>query len=142
MPGPPPKHPSERRRRHATVPMTKLPAEGRRGPAPRWPGYGSAPELWGELWRTPQAVAWERNGWHRMVARYAQVVELAEETLKPQLLAEARQLEDRLGLNPLAMLRLRWEVVADEVAERRVERVESVRARPDAVDPEAATGSG
>jgi hypothetical protein len=30
-----------------------------------------------------------------------------------------RQLEDRLGLNPKAMMQLRWRIVADEVADRR-----------------------
>jgi hypothetical protein len=34
-------------------------------------------------------------------------------------LSEVRQLEDRLGLTPMAMLRLRWEVVRDELAEAR-----------------------
>lgn len=29
------------------------------------------------------------------------------------LMAEARQLEDRLGLTPMAMLRLRWEISDD-----------------------------
>lgn len=35
---------------------------------------------------------------------------------------EARMWSDRLGLTPLAMLRLRWEVSHDEVAERRSEK--------------------
>lgn len=30
------------------------------------------------------------------------------------LLGEVRMLEDRLGLSPMAMLRLRWEVVEEE----------------------------
>lgn len=30
------------------------------------------------------------------------------------LMAEARQLEDRLGLTPMAMLRLRWEISDDD----------------------------
>lgn len=37
MPGPAPKHPDHRARRNATVAMTKLPAEGRKGRAPAWP---------------------------------------------------------------------------------------------------------
>jgi hypothetical protein len=61
------------------------------------------------------------------------VVLRAESKGDPQSLAEARQLEDRLGLNPLALLRLRWEIdSADEVTEARAERSES---RVAAVDP-------
>lgn len=35
--GPPPKHPSQRRRTNPTVALTRLPAEGRLGEAPAWP---------------------------------------------------------------------------------------------------------
>jgi len=125
MPGPPPKHPSERRRRNATVPMTRLPAEGRRGDPPEWPLAGPRKRelaIWAELWSTPQAVVWERLGWFRPVARYARLLyEVEKPGATAARLAEARQMEDRLGLSPMAMLRLRWEVVADEVAERRDE---------------------
>jgi hypothetical protein len=34
-------------------------------------------------------------------------------------MSEARQMEDRLGLTPKAMRLLLWEIVADEVGERR-----------------------
>ena len=37
MPGPAPKPDAERRRRNATVSMTRLPAEGRKKRAPNWP---------------------------------------------------------------------------------------------------------
>lgn len=126
MPGPPPKPDNQRRRRNATVAMTRLPSEGRTGETPEWPLASSAaydPDLWAELWSTPQAVAWERlgAGTVRVVARY--VVLLAEADVgEPKAAMEVRQLEDRLGLSPLAMLRLRWEVAADEVAEQRSAR--------------------
>jgi hypothetical protein len=133
MPGPPPKPDDQRRRRNATVAMTKLPAEGRPGRPPTWP-LGTAPspeerDLWRQLWRTPQAVAWERLGWTRTVARYVAVCLDAERDMHPQLLAETRQLEDRLGLTPMSMLRLRWEIVADEVAEQRQTVESAVTAR-------------
>lgn len=145
--GPPPKPAGQRRRRNATVAMTRLPAEGRKGRAPAWPleARPTAEQrgLWASVWKTPQAAAWERLGWTRAVARYVRVVLAAEEGLDVRLLAEARQMEDRLGLSPMAMLRLRWEVAADEVAEQRQEpatassRVWRLRA----VDPSAAAGS-
>jgi hypothetical protein len=122
MPGPPPKPAGEVRRRNAPAANTvRLPAEGRFGAAPTWPLSGGSPDVWDELWATPQAVAWERLGWTRVVARYVKVLGYCEdpESLSVGLLGEARQLEDRLGLTPMSMLRLRWEIVADEISEKR-----------------------
>lgn len=125
MPGPAPKPDDQRRRRNTVPGSVELPARGRRGRAPSWPLDISPTDrqrrLWGKLWRTPQAVAWQRFEWSRVVARYVAVVLEAEDELDAKLLAEARQLEDRLGLTPMAMLRLRWTVAADEVAGRREE---------------------
>lgn len=142
MPGPAPKPAGERRRRNAPMANTvHLPSEGRTEPAPVWPtgfGHGAlADEIWAELWSTPQAVAWERLGYTRVVARYVGCLVAAERDLddiedpklyasmlanQAKLLPEVRQLEDRLGLTPMAMLRLRWEVVEDELAGARDEK--------------------
>lgn len=174
--GPPPKPDGERRRRNATVATTKLPAEGRKGAAPKWPlipdvvttakrdvqqakvetleyDYDEAQSvgkstssvekkldaarerlailnaqlaeqarlelvLWRELWKLPQAAVWERLGWTRDVAQYVRHKVLAE-LGDLDSAREARQWSDRLGLSPMAMLRLRWEVVANEVGARR-----------------------
>ncbi|MFG3050335.1 hypothetical protein ACGFZP_05175 [Kitasatospora sp. NPDC048239] len=102
-------------------------------------------ELWSELWATPQAAAWERLGWTREVAQYVRWKAKAEQG-DMDAAKEARQLADRLGLNPLAMLRLRWEVAADEVAEQRQDRTArqrpaSARQRLKIVDPNAAGGA-
>jgi len=129
--GPPPKHPDQRRRRN-TPKLTQLPAEGRSGRAPRWPFADSTPaerKLWAELWRTPQAVMWERTRAHREVAGYVRWSLLAESG-DIKAAPEARQLSDRLGLTPLALRRLEWEIVADEVsAKREVSPAGSARAR-------------
>lgn len=123
-------------RRNARVGPLKLPAEGRKGKAPKWPlpgdGLEGEREVWVELWRTPQAVAWERLGWTRTVARYARVV-VAAEALNKDALAEARQLEDRLGLTPKAMRLLLWEIVSDEVGQQRQSGTSGARARIAAV---------
>lgn len=172
--GPPPKSPDARARRNATVSMTALPAEGRKGSPPAWPlipdittsarhdlaaakverlqyemdndqkpGTEAAldraeerlailkrqlaeqqrleAEVWADLWATPQAVAWERLGWLRDVAQYARHKVLAE-LGELDSAKEARQWSDRLGLSPMALLRLRWQIAADEVADRRAER--------------------
>jgi hypothetical protein len=172
--GPPPVPDAQRRRRNATMAMTRLPAEGRKGPVPKWPllpdirleaiasvatielerlealidegeaGKGAQAKatklrqrievlraqqvaaakieraLWRELWHTPQAVAWERLRWTREVAQYVRWKAHAE-VGDLDAAKEARQLADRLGLNPLAMLRLRWEIASDEVAEQRAQ---------------------
>jgi hypothetical protein len=119
MPGPAPKPAEQRRRRNAPLANTvKLPAEGRSGVPPAWPLGGAEPISWPALWATPQAAAWERLGWTWVVARYARALEHAN-VGNVGVMAECRQLEDRLGLSPMAMLRLRWEIAADEVQEQR-----------------------
>lgn len=140
MPGPIPKTDAARRRRNSAPGVVYLPVEGRKGRPPAWPldkmrkGELAA---WREVWATPQAVAWERLGWVRTVARYVRAMVEAERAERVSLMAEARQLEDRLGLSPIAMMRLRWEIVADELGEARDDKtatVAPVRARLRAVD--------
>ena len=113
-----------------------LPAEGRKGDTPDWPLPGAAEpaerKLWRDLWRTPQAVEWERQGWTRVVARYVRCA-LAAEHMERDAMAEARQLEDRLGLTPKAMRLLLWTIATDEVAEKRQEASQTARTRIRAV---------
>lgn len=134
MPTPPKVDPV---RRNSRVGPLKLPAEGRTGDAPTWPltGLGVLERVaWGQLWRTPQAVAWERMGWTRTVARYCRVMVASEKRGAPaSLLAQAVALEDRLGLTPKAMRLLLWQIVEDEVDERRRQPGEGARARVKAV---------
>lgn len=123
-------------RRNARVGPLILPAEGRKGRPPKWPldvpeepGVAVAErEVWKELWATPQAVQWERLGWTRVVARYARLL-IGAEHLDKDCLAEARQLEDRLGLTPKAMRLLLWQVSVDELGERREEKQKPTSAR-------------
>lgn len=127
MPGPAPQR--NARRRNVRPDWRTLPAGGREGMAPVWPmSEQSEAEqlLWLDLWRTPQAVAWFELGWTRTVARYARLVCQSEFQADPDagrpayaeaaLLGEIRQIEDRLGLSPLAMRRLQWEIEPSEVA--------------------------
>lgn len=78
-------------------------------------------ELWRDLWRTPQAAQWGQMAWNRDVAQYARL-KVRGELGDMEAAKEARQWSDRLGLNPLAMLRLRWEIERTEDAEARGER--------------------
>lgn len=71
-------------------------------------------EIWAALWKTPQATQWEKRGWFREVGLYARHQAKAEAGSLDDS-KEARQREDRLGLNDMSMLRLRW-VIVDEAA--------------------------
>lgn len=117
MPGPAPS--PFARRRNARPDWVKLPSGGFSGEVPDWP-LNHFPEghreLWVELWRTPQAQMWVEFGWTRLVARYAQILLICEgPEATAALLGECRQLEDRLGLSPMAMKRLQWEVSSEPV---------------------------
>lgn len=82
-------------------------------------------KIWAELWKTPQAVQWEKRRWFREVALYARHQAKAEAGSLDDS-KEARQREDRLGLNDQAMLRLRWEI-ADEAGQQRGPAPKSTR---------------
>ena len=129
MPGPPPNPNARRRNARTTV---SLPASGRDGDVPEWPLQDpSVAELalWTDLWRTPQAVMWEKLGWVRVVARYVRLVIAAEDPEAPAtIVAEPRHLEDRLGLTPMAMKRLMWEVAEPKVDDAGVTDLNDYRA--------------
>lgn len=74
-------------------------------------------QIWTALWKTPQATQWEKRGWYREVALYARHQAKAEAGSLDDS-KEARQREDRLGLNDMSMLRLRWEIVDDTATTR------------------------
>lgn len=133
------------KRSNPRVGVQVLPAGGRTGTPPPWPlsrQSEAESEAWVSLWASPQAVAWERLGWTRVVARYCVIMVRAEgyENAEGELVvddkawAEARQLEDRLGLTPKAMRMLLWVVSEDEVGERRTQPPAPRRRRLAAVD--------
>lgn len=113
MPGPAPK-------KHARYGVGKsgwvtLPASGREGKTPAWPFSGRSPAGWVAIWRKPQAVMWERAGDEMVVARYVKLRNLVQnpeslDEVNAAALSELRQLEDRLGLSPMALKRLQWEI--------------------------------
>lgn len=118
-----PKPDGERVNHHALAfDWVGLPAEGRPGPAPKMPDRewaSSTREWWARLWATPQATQWAEDD--PEIARLA----LLHQTIwhespngpSPGLLSEMRQIEDRHGLSPKAMLQLRWKIVRTETAE-------------------------
>lgn len=142
MPQPPKMTPQ---RRNPRVGPVYLPASGRAGEPPEWPlGRQTVAEerAWAQLWATPQAVAWERLGWTRTVARYCRVMVASEKPkAPPALLAQATALEDRLGLTPKSMRLMLWEIAPDEVAQAREDASTERRRTLRAVDPDAVAGS-
>jgi len=116
----------------------RLPAGGRQGKPPPWPlsrAFKREVQLWQRLWHTPQAVAWERLGWTDVIARYARLLVFAEQPGAPTpTLAEVRQMEDRLGLTPMSMLRLRWAIDDDELEDQVGGKVVDIRQRLRAVE--------
>lgn len=141
MPGRVPKPDGQRRERNLIPIAMRLPAEGYRGGVPRWPLTAPSAreqQLWGEIWHTPQAAAWDQLKWYNEVALYVRWAVRAEDG---DLRAgqEMRLLSDRIGMSPMAMQKLHWQIAADEVAEvRQVEPpAASARRRLAAVDPAA-----
>lgn len=91
-------------------------------------GEDSELSLWADLWETPQAVVWEKTHALREVAQYVRWKIQAEQgDLKAA--SEARQLSDRLGLNPLALMRLHIEIEhVEEVQEKGAKRRTTAKA--------------
>ena len=117
--------------------MTRLPAAGRANKPPKWPLARSSKregDLWATVWTLPQAVVWEQLGWFHEVALYVRLLAASEQPKCPPIqLVERRQQADRLGLTPMAMLRLRWEIV-DMPTEAEEQNVVQLRSRIKAVD--------
>lgn len=91
--------------------------------------------LWRDLWATPQAEVWERSHSSRVVAQYVRW------TVKGEMGdldagKESRLWSDRLGLSPLAMLRLRLEIErTEEAVDRGNRRRAQPTAKPTGADP-------
>ena len=118
--GPAPKDPQKRvRTNKPPTSAVLLPPGGYQGPIPDWPDIAphasdAMLDAWELLWRTPQAAAWARQG-IGVQLELAQYIRYYVEGYTANAALERRQLGDRLGLNPLAMRRLGWEV-APEIA--------------------------
>jgi len=131
MPGPAPSE-NARRRNKRSHEFVRLPESGRKGRAPKFPlstkpKKGRA-ERWRALWRKPQAIMWQRLALEETVARYLDIVLLAESG-NLNAAAEARQLEDRLGLNAKALKSHGWIITPDAEADV-VQRPSKAKRKP------------
>ena len=139
--GPAPNPNSRRQSGNQAHTWTDLPAGGYQGKIPAWPlaplmidkldlsaVHERELEVWSSVWRTPQAAAWQRNGWMHDVGLYVRYLVLGEGG-NLDAAKEARMWSDRLGLSPAAMLKNRWRVSADQVTEKRESKKRPQRRR-------------
>lgn len=102
-----------------------LPAAGRPGPPPPWPGTrkptAAERAKWASLWRLPQAVAWEDLQMIDPVYNYCRLWvafhrDLDAGEAKSAMAVALRQAGDKLGLDPAAMVRLKWQIEGGDVS--------------------------
>lgn len=125
MPGPPPN--PNARRRNKEGEFVVLPP-GRAGDPPPWPGDrpGSRQLVrWAMLWASPAASQWADTD-VLAVYRYVRLLSAFDRGAF-EVAPELRQIEDRLGLTPLARLRNRWRLPG-ETAEAAGDSVVRLRA--------------
>lgn len=128
MPGPAP-NPNARRRNQSGE-WTQIPSSGRTGDPPPWPGKKPSERalvLWALLWSSAAATQWLAVDDARAVARYVRL-SLKVDDGNVLLAPEVRQLEDRLGLSPLARMKNRWKAT-DELVARDLGESDVVRLR-------------
>lgn len=149
MPASYPKPDDQRRNRvEPRFGWVDLPAAGRVGEPPGLPvrvdGAWSSQTLdaWSDLWSSPQSTQWDQSGrtLHRWAICHEDVVryQAQRDPVPASLLSEMRQLEDRHGLSPKAMLQLRWRIAETEAVSTRRSRSSSrMRDRLSVVDGSA-----
>src|SRR5699024_12072629 len=113
--------------------FVSTPAAGNQQPAPAWP-LDTEParvelDMWNSLCTTPQATMWASMHINHVIARYVMVTCLAEETQQAGLLAEVRQMEDRLGLTPVSLRKLQWKIEHQDVLPADTSQSEESRER-------------
>lgn len=91
-----------------------LPHEGRGGNPPAWPlSVASKRErdVWRRLWKTPEALGWDRTGSDYQVALHVRTLVRAEQPESPIGISNLVRLQQaELGLTPGGKKTLRWRV--------------------------------
>jgi len=139
--GPAPDPNALRRDRKDDAAWITLPSEGYAGAVPDFPLDGmtvAEGELWGKLWRKPQAVMWAKLGLEFEVGAYVRAfLESVEPEASAGLKTAVLRMAAEIGLSLPGMHQLRWKFAADELADRRaavsVSAASSVRSRLGAV---------
>lgn len=100
-----------------------LDANGYQGKVPEFPlpdQSAREAEVWAEVWRTPQAIAWATESWRwRIVAMYVRVAVACEGTVDDEgtfvpasaaSLAQVHRFADQVGLTPAGLKENGWQV--------------------------------
>jgi hypothetical protein len=150
--GPPP-DPNSLKTARRGLTFTALPSEGYAGEVPVYPlpkvpvydvwfedkvrhkeldgeataaRYAREVELWAWAWRTPQAVAWSKESWRwhavALWARTAAICESGDATAADK--NSLHRFSDQIGLTPAGLVFNGWTIAADQLAEKRAEKVE------------------
>lgn len=76
-----------------------------------------AQDLWSRLWHSPQSLMWNVDTMpllERLIAIYDDL--FTRGTIPASYHAIVDKIEDKLGLNPRALMQLRWRIVPDHLA--------------------------
>ena len=116
-----------------------LPATGRRGNPPALPKRVAGSKAWSAqtkaawraMWKKPQATQWDQDGssMHMWAMLHEDMIQAQkkEKSIPASVAGEMRQIEDRHGLTPKAMLQLRWRVADPVVAQKAKPKVSDDR---------------
>lgn len=138
---------SARTERRGGIKLTALPSEGRSGAAPAFPlpridrlgadGVSAAATrafrareiaIWRQVWKTPQACAWDQQAWRwDTVAEFCRIkaaVELDPDS-NAALLSRLREYRNEIGLSPDGLRANGWAIATNELAEKAQERAEA-----------------
>lgn len=84
-------------------------------------------ELWEQVWTYPQAVAWQREPWRwNLVAMWVRTFLTASgPEAKAADKSALHRFGDQIGLTPAGLKENGWEIVRDEIQEKRAEKSEA-----------------
>ena len=90
-------------------------------------------EVWLEAWCTPQAAMWSTESWRwQVIGEYCRLKTVVE--TKPDanaaLVAQLHRFRDQIGLTPAGLRENGWEIVADELDEKRKPEPSEVKEQP------------
>ncbi len=137
--------PNALRRERDAKDWIKLPSEGRTGDIPEWPVELPSPtvaelSMWSRLWRLPQALVWEADRGHDMVALYVRT--FCDSVVKDAPAArttQAKQLAEALLLTTPALHAARYTIASPVAPE--APRVEDSMSRHPSSQPRKASGA-
>lgn len=82
-------------------------------------------EIWRVVWKTPQAVAWERDSWRwPTIAEFCRLKAIieAEPESNAALVARLREYRNEIGLSPDGLKMNGWAIAPDQLAAKRAEK--------------------